>query len=131
VSETSPDSKDLNYRNLLWEVLDASTELEKVHQDLKLVQGRVTEATEVADLRVIHDRLSEIRTVFGQVRGRAQAASYYAQLTKGEAPISELAEKNVNAALEMLPDIAWWLTQIAEIVSHVTDAVVPVPTNER
>jgi len=33
VSEIPSGSKDLNYRNLLWEVLDASTELEKVHQD--------------------------------------------------------------------------------------------------
>jgi hypothetical protein len=122
----------LNYRNLLWEVLDASTELEKVHQDLKTVQGHVTGAAEVADLGVIHDRLSEIRTVFGQVRGRAQAASYCAALTSRELlPLSELAGKNVNAALAMLPEIAGELALIAEVVAYISDAVVPVPPDER
>jgi hypothetical protein len=132
VSEISSGPGDLNYRNLLWEVLDASTELEKVHQDLKTVQGHVTGATEVVDLGVIHDRLAEISTVFGQVRGRAQAASYYAGLTSREPlQLSELAERNVNAALAMLPDIAGELALIAEIVVHIADAAVPVPPDKR
>ena len=131
MSETSPGPGDLNYHNLLWDVLDASTELEKAHMDLKTVQGRVTGAKEVADLGVIHDRLSEIRTVFGQVRGRAQAASYCEELTDQEPlPLSELAGNNVNAALAMLPDIAAQLALIAEVVVHIADAVVPVPRDE-
>jgi hypothetical protein len=130
VSEIPSDSKGLNYRNLLWEVLDASTALEKIHQDLKIVQEHATGATEVTDLGIIHDRVSEILTVFGQVRGRAQAASYHATLTRQELPLPELAAKNANAALEMLPDIAARLALIAEVVVHVADAVVPVPPDE-
>ena len=132
MSETPPGPGELNYRNLLWDVLDASTDLEKAHQDLKTVQGRVTGATEAAELGVIHDRLSEISTVFGQVRGRAQAASYYAGLTRREPlTLSDLAGKNVNAALAMLPDIAAQLALIAEVVVHISDAAVPVLPDER
>lgn len=132
MSETPPGPGELNYRNLLWDVLDASTDLEKAHQDLQAVQGRVTGATEAAELGAIHDRLSEIRLVFGQVRGRAQAASYCTQLARLEPlPLPELAGKNVNAALAMLPDIAAQLALIAEVVVHIANAVVPVPPDQR
>jgi hypothetical protein len=87
---------------------------------------------EGAELGVIHERLVKVRTVFGQVRGRAQAASHYEDLDGRELlPLAELADKNFDAALAMLPDIAHWTAMIGEILAHVSDALVPVPEDER
>jgi hypothetical protein len=131
VNEIPTDSEKLSYRDLLWEVLGASAELEEVRQGLKVVQGVVTGVTEATDLGIIHDRLAEVCTVFGQVRGRAQAAACYAQAHERELQLSALSEQNVSAALGMLPGVAAQLGLLAEVVARISDAAVPVPADER
>jgi hypothetical protein len=120
----------VDYRQLLWHVLDAGLVLEKVHKELTVVQEHVTGATEVADLGIIQGHLTEVRTMFGKVHGRAQAGAYCAQLQDREPSLSELGEQTSSAALAMLPDIATQLEVISAAVAHISDAVLPVPPGE-